>query len=156
MYDPSQRSATSQTVPRTVAAAKRPFVRKRPCPLPQSFPSTFCCCFLPGLHAVFDGACRTICVGFAGSELWTTLNSPPVTTADASCVTIWTLPAVASTTAPGLIWSAAVSGWLSTWTFPASRIVLSVCPGTGGGRGGGGGGVSGRKRGDGTGGGMIF
>ena len=37
---PSQRSSTSQIVPRTVAALYLPFVRNLPLPLPHSFPST--------------------------------------------------------------------------------------------------------------------
>jgi hypothetical protein len=37
---PSQRSWTSQIVPRTVAELYLPLVRKRPLPLPHSLPST--------------------------------------------------------------------------------------------------------------------
>src|SRR3954469_23027636 len=128
----------NQIVPRTVAEAKRPLVVKRPCPLPHSFPSTFGGVAAAGRRPPHERRLaerRRSRVGFERSTDFKILKAPPVKTADAVFVTIWTLPAVASTTAPTLIWSGEVSGWFPTVTSPVIGAVFTSWPTTGGGGG---------------------
>src|SRR5262249_36322015 len=132
---PSQRSAVSQRVPRTVADAKRPFVRKRPLPLAQSWRTVvFAACGTldrrRGQTAKLPFASRSSTIGRARSVPRTSTKAAvtplaPVTVSVRVSVRSTTVPRVTSTVALYGTWPV-VNGRPFTVTVP---VVVAVAGG---------------------------